>query len=70
MGKPRLGALKGKLLQAEIHGKEPIPIAGPTGMLFLCASADAIGKTVFPHPTMSEAIMEAAQKLCGYVIYI
>ena len=45
-------------------------IAGPTGMITLENSAEDLGRTVHPHPTMSEAIMEAAHKLCGHAIHI
>lgn len=45
-------------------------ISGPTGMLFLDGSIDDLGNTIHPHPTLSEAIMEAAHKLSGHAIHI
>ena len=45
-------------------------IAGPAGMLTVEATADDLGQTVHPHPTMSEAIMEAAHVLVGHPIHI
>jgi len=45
-------------------------VAGATGMIHLGANAVQLGVTVHPHPTLSEAIMEAAQKLCGHAIHI
>jgi dihydrolipoamide dehydrogenase len=45
-------------------------ISGPTGLIFLDGTIDDIGNTVHPHPTLSEAIMEAAHKLSGHAIHI
>jgi dihydrolipoamide dehydrogenase len=45
-------------------------IAGPTGMMTLESSMEDMGKTVYPHPTLSETIMEAAHALCGHAIHI
>ena len=45
-------------------------IAGPTGMMTLGCSVEDMGKTVYPHPTMGEAVMEAAHALCGHAIHI
>ena len=45
-------------------------ISGPTGMLHLDADVGTLGSTVHPHPTLSEAIMEAAHKLSGHAIHI
>ena len=45
-------------------------VAGATGMISLAANAFQVGAAVHPHPTMSEAIMEAAHKLCGHAIHI
>jgi dihydrolipoamide dehydrogenase len=45
-------------------------VAGATGMIHLDADAMQLGATVHPHPTLSEAIMEAAHKLCGHAIHI
>jgi dihydrolipoamide dehydrogenase len=45
-------------------------VAGATGMLDKEDSAAALADTVHPHPTLSEALMEAAQGLCGRAIHI
>ena len=45
-------------------------VAGPTGMLSLEATIEQLGNTVHPHPTLSEALMEAAHALCGHAIHI
>jgi dihydrolipoamide dehydrogenase len=45
-------------------------VAGPTGMMTLESNVEDLGKTVYPHPTLSEAIMEAAHALCGHAIHI
>jgi dihydrolipoamide dehydrogenase len=45
-------------------------VAGATGMIELGADAARLGATVHPHPTLSEAIMEAAHALCGHAIHI
>ena len=45
-------------------------VAGATGMIELGADAARLGTTVHPHPTLSEAIMEAAHALCGHAIHI
>ena len=45
-------------------------VAGATGMIALEATAGQLGNTVHPHPTLSEALMEAAQALCGHAIQI
>ena len=45
-------------------------VAGATGMLSLGATAEQLGSTVHPHPTLSESLMEAAQALCGHAIHI
>ena len=45
-------------------------VAGPTGMIQADATVAQLGQTVHPHPTISEAIMEAAHKLCGHAIHI
>jgi dihydrolipoamide dehydrogenase len=45
-------------------------VAGPTGMISLDADAAQLGQTVHPHPTLSEALMEAAHALCGHAIHI
>jgi dihydrolipoamide dehydrogenase len=45
-------------------------IAGPSGMMNLGCTAEELSQTVHPHPTLSEAIMEAAHALMGYSIHI
>jgi dihydrolipoamide dehydrogenase len=45
-------------------------VAGPTGMITLESNVEDMAKTVYPHPTLSEAIMEAAHALCGDAIHI
>ena len=45
-------------------------VAGATGMIESGADADRLGATVHPHPTLSEALMEAAHALCGHAIHI
>ena len=45
-------------------------VAGATGMLYLGASAEQMAETVHPHPTLSEALMEAAHALCGHAIHV
>ena len=38
--------------------------------LLLGATVEQLGNTVHPHPTLSEALMEAAHALCGHAIHI
>jgi len=45
-------------------------IAGPTGMLHLEATLEELARTVHPHPTLSEAVMEAAHVAMGEAIHI
>jgi dihydrolipoamide dehydrogenase len=45
-------------------------IAGPAGMISAGATAEQLGLTVHPHPTLSEALMEAAHALMGHAIHI
>ena len=45
-------------------------IAGPTGMLRLEATLEEIAHTIHPHPTLSEAIMEAAHAAMGEPIHM
>ena len=44
--------------------------AGATGMIALGSTAEQLADTVHPHPTLSEALMEGAQALCGRAIHI
>jgi dihydrolipoamide dehydrogenase len=45
-------------------------VAGATGIIALGATAEQLADTVHPHPTISEALMEAAQALCGRAIHL
>jgi dihydrolipoamide dehydrogenase len=45
-------------------------IAGPTGMLRLETTLEELARTVHPHPTLSEVIMEAAHVTMGEGIHI
>jgi dihydrolipoamide dehydrogenase len=45
-------------------------IAGPSGVMNLGCTAEELSQTVHPHPTVSEAIMEAAHALMGHAIHI
>lgn len=44
-------------------------IAGPTGMVGLETTVEELARTVHPHPTLSEAIMEAAHAALGAAIH-
>ncbi|MFQ5614423.1 MAG: dihydrolipoyl dehydrogenase [Anaerolineae bacterium] len=45
-------------------------IAGPTGMIGLETTVEELARTVHPHPTMSEAIMEAAHVAAGAGVHV
>jgi len=45
-------------------------VAGPAGMISLNATVEDLGRTIHPHPTLSESLMEAAHALCGHSIHI
>jgi dihydrolipoamide dehydrogenase len=45
-------------------------VAGATGMISLGANAEQLSDAVHPHPTLSEALAEAAHALCGRAIHI
>ena len=45
-------------------------VAGPASLMFLKATAEQLAETVYPHPTLSEALMEAAHALCGHAIHL
>lgn len=61
----------GKILGVHMVGGHVTEmISGPTGMIFLDGSVEDLGNTIHPHPTLSEAIMEAAHKLSGHAIHI
>jgi dihydrolipoamide dehydrogenase len=45
-------------------------VAGAAGMLTLESTFEDLGRIVHPHPSLSEAVMEAAHSLCGHSIHI
>jgi dihydrolipoamide dehydrogenase len=45
-------------------------VAGPTGMIGLETTLEELARTVHPHPTLSEVIMEAAHVALGEPIHI
>jgi dihydrolipoamide dehydrogenase len=45
-------------------------IAGPTGMIGLETTVEELARTVHPHPTLSEVVMEAAHVTLGEAIHI
>lgn len=45
-------------------------VAGSAGMMTMDATAADLGRTVHPHPSLSESLMEAAHALCGHAIHI
>jgi dihydrolipoamide dehydrogenase len=45
-------------------------IAGPAALIRQGATAEDLGRTVHPHPTLSEALMEAAHALMGHAIHM
>ncbi len=45
-------------------------IAGPACLIGMGATAEQLGLTVHPHPSLSEALMEAAHALMGRAIHI
>lgn len=44
-------------------------IAGPTGMVTLESNAEDLARTIHPHPTLSEVVMEAAFTLTGKTLH-
>jgi dihydrolipoamide dehydrogenase len=44
-------------------------LAGPTGMIGLETTVEELANTVHPHPTLSEAVMEAAHAALGHAIH-
>ena len=44
-------------------------IAGPTGMITLESNAEDLARTIHPHPTLSEVVMEAAYTLTGKTLH-
>ncbi len=60
-----------KLLGAHLVGMNVTEmIAEPTLAMALGATAHQIAKTIHPHPTMSEAIMEAAEEAHGVCVHV
>jgi dihydrolipoamide dehydrogenase len=45
-------------------------VAGPAGMINLESTAEGLARTVHPHPTMSETLMEAAHALLGRAVHL
>ncbi len=45
-------------------------VAGPTGMIGLETTLEELAHTIYPHPTLSEVIMEAAHVTLGQAIHI
>jgi len=45
-------------------------IAGPAGMIGLESTVEELARTIHPHPSLSEVIMEAARALAGYAIHL
>lgn len=45
-------------------------VAGPTGMIGLESTVEELARTVHPHPTLSEVVMEAAHVTLGEAIHI
>jgi dihydrolipoamide dehydrogenase len=45
-------------------------VAGPAGMITLESTVEDLGRTVHPHPTMSEALMEAVHALLGRAVHL
>jgi dihydrolipoamide dehydrogenase len=45
-------------------------IAEATGMMRLETTTEELARTVHPHPTLSEAVMEAAHAVLGQPIHI
>jgi dihydrolipoamide dehydrogenase len=45
-------------------------IAGPATLVRAGAGFDELGHTIHPHPTLSEALMEAAHALMGHAIHL
>jgi dihydrolipoamide dehydrogenase len=45
-------------------------IAGPAALIRVGARVQELGRTVHPHPSLSEALMEAAHALMGHSIHI
>lgn len=45
-------------------------VAGITGMINLETTVEELAKTVHPHPTLSEAIMEAAHAVTGQAVHM
>lgn len=60
-----------KILGVHLIGEHVTELlAGPAGMIQADLGFEKLAATVHAHPTISEAIMEAAHKLCGHAIHI
>jgi dihydrolipoamide dehydrogenase len=45
-------------------------VAGPAALVRAGAVIEELGHTIHPHPTLSEALMEAAHALMGHAIHL
>jgi len=61
----------GKILGAHMIGAHVTElIAGPACMISMDATVNQMARVIYPHPTLSEAIMEAVHALDGHAIHI
>jgi dihydrolipoamide dehydrogenase len=61
----------GKILGAHMIGAHVTElIAGPACMISMDATVNQMARVIYPHPTLSEAIMEAVHALDGCAIHI
>jgi dihydrolipoamide dehydrogenase len=66
-----VGAGDGRILGVQIVGPEASDLISEAALAIeLGASAADIGKTIHPHPTLSEAVMEAAKHSMGEAIHL
>jgi dihydrolipoamide dehydrogenase len=62
---------EGKILGAHMIGAHVTElIAGPTAMIAQGATIDQMANVVYPHPTISEAVMEGIHGLAGHAIHL
>lgn len=60
-----------QLLGAHMVGPQVTElIAGPTAMIALGATVEQLAQVVYPHPTLSEGIMEGIHGLAGHAIHL
>jgi dihydrolipoamide dehydrogenase len=66
-----VGDAEGKLLGVHLIGAHVTElIAGPAALIRRKARVEELGRTVHPHPSLSEALMEAAHALMGQAIHL